>query len=173
MGVVSLGLALLLVQAGRALSSGSPSPVGVTQQGPSQKPLDATSAPNGSRPAGASHKPGAGAWGVSARLSEEAAELADVILRVLTRNRDAAPASAPGQAASRGAEGGSETWCGVLLAGEAPPRRESTPEMAEILRGIAAAACHALQRLDGLKDRFVSASSCLLAAVGSLIFLLF
>ncbi|XP_047472242.1 uncharacterized protein LOC125027304 isoform X2 [Penaeus chinensis] len=161
MGVVSLGLALLLLQARRALSSGSPSPVGVTQQpeGPSQKPLDATSASNGSRPTGASHEPETEAWGVSARLSEEKAELADVILKVLTRNREEAPAIAPGQAGSRGAEGGSEAWCGVLLAGEAPPRKESAPEMAEILRGVAAAACHALQRLDGLKDRFMDATA--------------
>nr|XP_027235116.1 uncharacterized protein LOC113826423 [Penaeus vannamei] len=97
-----------------------------------------------------------GAGPVSAALSQEV-RLADIILRILTHVREGAQANAPGQAGSRSAEGGSEAWCGVLLAGGEPPRKESAPEMAEILRGIAAAACHGLQRLDGLKDRFVSA----------------
>lgn len=160
MGVVSLGLALLLLQAGRALSSGSPLVGDVTTQpeGPSQKPLEASSSSSGPRPVGASREPQTKARGpVSAALSEEVEELADIILRILTHVREGAQANAPGQAGSRSAEGGSEAWCGVLLAGGEPPRKESAPEMAEILRGIAAAACHGLQRLDGLKDRFVSA----------------
>ncbi|XP_042858759.1 uncharacterized protein LOC122244855 [Penaeus japonicus] len=149
--IVSLGFVLLFLHPGRALLTEQRATTQGRPQNPNQKLTKASTPLNDSRAINAPAPKSE-----TASLSDEAAALTEVILQFLTNNLPSVSSNIPGQKRSHEKEGGIEAACGVVLAGGVLPRERSTPEMAEILSGVVAAACRALQRLDGFKDRFMS-----------------